>query len=230
VAHLLLIEDDRALLRALRLSLNALGHQVDISVYGEEGLAKLILGQFDLVVLDLGLPDIDGMEVCRRIRRFTSIPVIILSAIGEENRKVEALDIGADDYVTKPFSMPEFQARVRAAIRSRSARPESAESIEVKIGPLVLDKVHHEARLDGTDLSLTGREFDLLLFLAENAGLTCTHQMILRRVWGEGYLDDADSVRTYIYRLRRKLGPAHSGMLATVTGIGYRLSEGDLAN
>jgi two-component system KDP operon response regulator KdpE len=227
---LLLIEDDRALLRALRLSLNALGHQVDISVYGEEGLAKLILGQFDLVVLDLGLPDIDGMEVCRRIRRFTSIPVIILSAIGEENRKVEALDIGADDYVTKPFSMPEFQARVRAAIRSRSARPESAESIEVKIGPLVLDKVHHEARLDGTDLSLTGREFDLLLFLAENAGLTCTHQMILRRVWGEGYLDDADSVRTYIYRLRRKLGPAHSGMLATVTGIGYRLSEGDLAN
>ncbi len=230
MAHLLLIEDDRALLRALRLSLNALGHQVDISVYGEEGLAKLILGQFDLVVLDLGLPDIDGMEVCRRIRRFTSIPVIILSAIGEENRKVEALDIGADDYVTKPFSMPEFQARVRAAIRSRSARPESAESIEVKIGPLVLDKVHHEARLDGTDLSLTGREFDLLLFLAENAGLTCTHQMILRRVWGEGYLDDADSVRTYIYRLRRKLGPAHSGMLATVTGIGYRLSEGDLAN
>lgn len=186
MAKVLVIDDDPSLLRALRVSLRAGGHEVIAAVNGEQGISQTALNSPDVVVLDLGLPDIDGLAVCRRIRQWSEVPIIILSASGTEDRKVAALNGGADDYVTKPFGMAELEARIRTALRHR--KPESNEPMSAMItaGPLELDLVHHQARLEGVQVSLTAREFELLTFLARHAGRTCTQQMILSTVWGRG--------------------------------------------
>jgi two-component system KDP operon response regulator KdpE len=221
MARVLVVDDDRSLLRALRMGLSALGHGVTTAVTGEQGLAMVAAEQPEVVVLDLGLPDLDGIEVCRRIRQWSNVPVIVLSAVGLEDRKVAALDQGADDYVTKPFGMAELEARIRAAFRHRTGGPQ-AEGPNLSVGPLSLDLVHQQARLDGDVLELTAREFKLLAYLARHAGKTCTHQMILAEVWGTGYQDEPEYLRVSTYRLRRKLG-AHAGLLHTTPGIGYSL-------
>jgi two-component system KDP operon response regulator KdpE len=221
-ARILLVDDDDALLRALRIALGARGHEVVLARTATEGVAQASLTAPDVVVLDLGLPDLDGVEVCRRIRQWSQVPIIVLSAAGNEERKVAALDAGADDYVTKPFGMPELEARLRAALRRSMAAEAPARTAEIRVGPLEVDLVHHMARLDGTDLDLTGREFDLLAYLARHAGKICTHQMILRGVWGSGYGSEAHYLRVYAHRLRKKLGAAGS-MLRTQPGIGYQL-------
>jgi two-component system KDP operon response regulator KdpE len=223
MASVLVVDDDRALLRALQVALSARGHRLVSAVTGEEGLAKAAIEAPDVIVLDLGLPDIDGLEVCHRIRQWSDVPIIILSAVGLEDRKVAALDGGANDYVTKPFGMAELEARIRTAIRNRY-RSDTAEDGMLAVGGLELDLVHHEARLAGEPLSLTAREFDLLAFLARHAGKVCTHQMILGQVWGGEYGSEAEYLRVYIYRLRRKLGDAGGRMLRTAPGIGYSLS------
>jgi two-component system, OmpR family, KDP operon response regulator KdpE len=220
VATILVVDDDQALLRALRIALSARGHEVVLARSGEEGVTQASLTRPDVVVLDLGLPDLDGIEVCRRIRRFTDAPVIVLSAAGDEARKVAALDRGADDYVTKPFGMAELEARLRVALR-HGGRNEGAPS-ELDVGRLHVDLVHHMVELDGRPLDLTAREFDLLAYLARHAGKVCTHQMILREVWGSDYGNEAHYLRVYTHRLRRKLGDAGS-MLRTQPGIGYQL-------
>ncbi|MHB8506658.1 MAG: response regulator transcription factor, partial [Acidimicrobiales bacterium] len=160
VARVLVVDDDRALLRAMRVALAAKGHEVSVAVRGEEGLTKVAVDQPDVVVLDLGLPDLDGLEVCRRVRTWSDVPIIVLSATGLESRKVAALDGGADDYVTKPFGMAELEARIRAALRHR--RPEEGEATQLAVGDLSVDLLHHQVLVGGRDVELTAREFDLV--------------------------------------------------------------------
>ncbi len=223
MARILVVDDDRSLLRALRVGLEARGHQVTGALTGEEGLSQAALDQPELMVLDLGLPDIDGLDVCRRVRTWSTMPIIVLSATGLEDRKVAALDGGADDYVTKPFGMAELEARIRAALRHRQL-PEPDQPATLRTGALELDLVHHQASFGGEPLRLTAREFDLLAYLARHAGKLCTHQMILRQVWGGEYTDEAESLRVHVYRLRRKLGDAQGQLLRTAPGIGYQLA------
>jgi two-component system KDP operon response regulator KdpE len=174
-------------------------------------------------VIDLGLPDLDGLEVSRRIRQWSDVPIIVLSATGSEDRKVAALDGGADDYVTKPFGMAELEARIRTAIRHGPAESQGGET-QLAVGALELDVIHHEARLAGEAIELTVKEFDLLAFLARHAGKVCTHQMILRQVWGRGYANEAQYLRVYVHRLRRKLGDEEGRFLRTAPGVGYLLA------
>ncbi len=219
--RILVVDDDRALLRALSIGLTARGYEVVTSKTGADGVVLASLHQPDIVVLDVSLPDVDGVEVCRRIRTFSDVPILMLSALGDERRKVEALDGGADDYVTKPFSMPELEARLRV-LRRRSRREDPPTPSEVVVGALSCDVVHRTAALDGVAMPLTSKEFDLLAFLARHAGKVCTHQMILREVWGATYSTEANYLRVYAHRLRKKLGE-HGNMLVTHAGIGYEL-------
>ncbi|HUZ09639.1 MAG TPA: response regulator transcription factor [Acidimicrobiales bacterium] len=224
MAKVLVIDDDRSLLRALRLGLKAHGHEVITSVGGEDGISQTALGSPEVVVLDLGLPDLDGLTVCRRIRRWSRVPIIVLSATGAEDRKVAALDGGADDYVTKPFGMAELEARIRAAVRNRRADPDDAVPATLSVGPLRLDLVHHEAHLQGAHVELTAREFDVLSFLTRHAGKTCTHQMVLSAVWGTGYGTEAQYLHAYVHRLRQKLEDPAGRLIRTAPGVGYSLS------
>src|ERR1700722_1671781 len=206
MTRVLVVDDDRALLRALTVGLTSHGYDVITAADGSNGITRTATDQPDVVLLDLGLPDIDGLDVCSRIRQWTDVPVIVLSAAGSEQRKVAALDGGADDYVTKPFSMAELEARIRTALRHRAAPVERQEEHELSVGELHLDLVHHEARVAGRLVELTSKEFDLLAFLVRHAGRLCTHKMILENVWGSGYCSESQYLRVYVYRLRHKLG------------------------
>ncbi|HET9058370.1 MAG TPA: response regulator transcription factor [Acidimicrobiales bacterium] len=223
MARVLVVDDDKALLRALRVALGAKGHEVVVAANAQEGLSRAALAQPDVVILDLGLPDVDGLNVVRRIRSFSSVPVIVLSATALEDRKVAALDEGANDYVTKPFGMAELEARIRTALRYKGPLAQPLQTT-VQVGALTLDLVHYEASLGGSVVELTAREFEFLAFLARNAGKTCTHQMVLREVWGEEYGSEADYLRVYAYRIRKKFGPAGARLLRSVPGIGYCLA------
>lgn len=220
-----MVDDDLALLKALRIGLTARGDDVATAHSGSDGITQVALFHPDLVILDLGLPDLDGLEVCRRIREFSDIPIVVLSAYGDEHRKVEALDGGADDFITKPFGMAELEARLRVAIRHAAVRqsngPVPAEITQV--GDLEIDMVHHMATMGETALTLTSREFDLLAYLARYAGKVCTHHMILKDVWGPGYGAESNYVRVYIHRLRKKMNDDEGRILRTVPGIGYQL-------
>ena len=222
MARVLVVDDDRSLLRALRLGLQSEGHEVTTAETGEQGLAQTALLAPEVVVLDIGLPDIDGLTVCRRIREWSDVPIIILSATGEENRKVAALDGGANDYVTKPFSMAELEARIRVVVRNRSVEPAEGET-EIHCGDLDLDLIHHDVTYRGADVALTSKEFEVLSFLARHAGRTCTHRMILSAVWGVGYTKEAQYINAYVHRLRQKLDDDEGLVLRTVPGVGYYL-------
>ena len=224
MAKVLVIDDDRSLLRALSLGLQSEGHEVSTAVNGESGLSQTAIVSPDVVVLDIGLPDMDGLEVCKRIREWSDVPIIILSATGTENRKVAALDGGANDYVTKPFSMAELEARIRVVVRNRSLEPETGDGPLLERGDLRLDLVHHEASRAGQHVALTAKEFDLLSFLARHAGRTCTHQMILGAVWGVGYGHEAQYVHAYVHRLRHKLNDENGQLIRSVPGVGYLLT------
>jgi two-component system KDP operon response regulator KdpE len=223
MAKVLVIDDDPSLLRALRVSLRNGGHEVAGAVNGEQGISQAALTSPDVIVLDLGLPDIDGLTVCKRIRQWSDVPIIILSASDTEDRKVAALDGGADDYVTKPFGIAELEARIRTAIRHRSLDSGESAPSSIAVGPLELDLVHHETRVGGDRVELTAREFDLLAYLARHAGKTCTHQMILSAVWGPGYGHEGQYVRTYVHRLRQKLHDESGTLIRTAPGIGYSI-------
>jgi two-component system, OmpR family, KDP operon response regulator KdpE len=221
VAKVLVIDDDPSLLRALRLGLQAGGHEVVTAANGAQGISTTAVASPDIVVLDLGLPDLDGLAVCSRIREWSEVPIIILSASGTEDRKVAALNGGADDYVTKPFGMAELEARIRTAIRHRSGERTDAPPT-LSIGALGLDFVHHEASIGAKKLDLTTKEFEVLSYLARHSPKTCTHQMILHAVWGPGYGREAHYVHAYVHRLRHKLGDSE-GIIRTTPGVGYRL-------
>jgi len=225
VARVLAVDDDPALLRVLSIGLEALGHTVLAAHNGLEGIDQAAIGNPDAVVLDLGLPDLDGMEVCRRIRQWSDVPIIVLSADGTEDRKIASLDGGADDYMTKPFGIGELDARLRVALRHRAGDGDGAEAQAVEVGPIALDLVHHEARVQGKPVELTTREFALLSYLARNAGRICTHRMLLEHVWGPGYRTESQYLRVYVYRLRRKLGDDSGTLLRTHPGVGYQLVD-----
>jgi two-component system, OmpR family, KDP operon response regulator KdpE len=227
MATVLAVDDDQALLRVLRIGLSALGHDVLVASTGEQGISQAAIGAPDIIVLDLGLPDLDGMEVCRRIRQWSDVPIIVLSADGTEDRKIASLDGGADDYMTKPFGMGELEARIRVALRHRTSEPGEEEAKVIVVGALELDLVHHEARMGGRPVELTTREFALLVFLARNAGKICTHRMILEHVWGPHYGTETQYLRVYVYRLRRKLGDEKGEILRTNPGVGYQLVDED---
>ena len=228
MTKVLVVDDDPSLVKALRIGLAARGDDVVTARTGSDAIVQVALAHPDLVILDLGLPDLDGVEVCRRIRQFSDVPVVVLSAFGDERRKVEALESGADDFITKPFGMGELEARLRVAIRHAAARTDeaSASSPTMLVGALQIDLVHRMATLDGTSLPLTSREFDLLAYLARHAGKVCTHQMILRDVWGPGYGAETNYVRVYAHRVRKKMGDDEGRILRTIPGIGYELMVG----
>lgn len=216
----LVIDDDPALVRVLRIALRAKDYEVVTAASGAQGISEAAIEAPDVVVLDLGLPDIDGAEVCRRIREWSQVPIVVLSADGTEDRKVEVLDLGANDYMTKPFGVNELLARLRVALRHRG---EPAET-ELQVGALHLDLVHHQARMDGRELELTNREFAFLAFLGQNAGKICTHRMVLEAVWGPRHVRATRYPREYAYRLRRKLGDDGGTFLVSHPGIGYELA------
>ena len=224
MTKILVIDDDPSLLRALRLGLQAGGHDVTIANTGQQGMSQAALHAPDVIVLDMGLPDMDGLAVCRSLRTWSDVPIIVLSANDTEHRKVEALDGGANDYVTKPFSMPELEARIRAVVRARGPEPDLTPAT-IERGPLEIDIVHREARLRGEPVALTSKEFEVLAFLARHAGRTCTHQMILNAVWGSGYGEEAQYVHAYVHRLRQKLSDDTAELIQTVPGVGYCLHD-----
>jgi len=226
LARVLIVDDDPDLLNVCRVGLQALGHAVSSAETGTGGLAETAISRPDVIVLDLGLPDLDGVEVCKRIRTWSHAPIVVLSADGTEDRKVEALEAGADDYVTKPFGMRELNARLRVALRHRADREPGDGPAEFDVGPLHLDLIHYQATFNGRDLDLTAREFEFLAFLARHAGKVCTRRMILENVWGPGYAHEVNYLKVYAYRIRRKLGDEDGNFLQSDPSVGYRLADG----
>jgi two-component system KDP operon response regulator KdpE len=221
----LVVDDEPAIVRSVKTALSARGYRVLTAATGQEAIDTVALETPDVVVLDLGLPDIDGVEVCRRIRGWSDVPVVVLSAEGSDERKVLALDEGADDYVTKPFSMPELLARVRVALRHRPTTPAPDQAVLV-VGDLVVDMPHHQVTVRGRTVELTPKEFDFLAVLARHPGRVLTHRTILQEVWGPEYGTETQYLRVYASQLRRKLAddPARP-RLVTEPGVGYRLVD-----
>ena len=220
---ILVIDDEPAIRRTLRANLAARGYDVYVAETGEEGLRHASARMPRLVILDLMLPGLSGLEVCLSLRSQSRVPILVLSAREEEATKVQALDLGADDYLTKPFGMGELLARVRALLR----RPQAPVDLgtPLRVGPLDLDPSTHQARLGGAPLDLTPREFEVLAYLMRHADKVITHRLLLTAVWGPNYENDTQSLRVYINRLRRKVeaDPAHPTLLITEPGVGYRL-------
>jgi len=219
----LVVDDDSVLQRTLRINLRARGHEVLVAGTGGQALEVFEAEQPELIILDLGLPDLDGVEVLRRVRHRSAVPVIVLSARQEADDKVEALDEGADDYVSKPFNIDELLARVRAAVRR--AGPETEVPATIRTEALTLDFVDHRALRDGTEVHLTPTEWRLLAELARHEGRIVPHQDLLRAVWGPNYKTEWQYLRVFANQLRRKLepDPAHPRHLINEPGLGYRL-------
>jgi len=227
-ARILLVEDDEGTRTALARELAGRGYLVDEAADGRTALLRWEARRPDVVLLDLGLPDIDGLEVIRRIRREAATPIVILSGRYEEREKVEALDRGADDYVTKPFGSDELQARLRAAIR-RAAGPARDSAGRLRVGDLVLDVPRHEVHYGAVPIELTPREFEILRVLLVEAGRVVTKARVLRAVWGEAYQAEDSYVYVHVGQLRRKLAAADPGgalarLITTEPGVGYRIA------
>jgi two-component system KDP operon response regulator KdpE len=222
VTKVLVVDDEPQIRRALRTSLEAHGYEVVVVGTGEEGVLAAADAAPDLLLLDLGLPDLDGTEVIRRVRAFTEVPVIVLSVRDAQHDKVAALDAGADDYVTKPFGMEELLARARAAMRR--AVPEDPTPPLLRYGELEVDLARRLVTRDGQALHLTPTEYGLLEALVTNPDKLLTHQWLLRRVWGQGYGTETTYLRTYVRALRKKLGDdaARPALIVTEPGVGYR--------
>jgi len=224
--RILVVDDEKAIRRYLHASLNAQGNVVFEASNGEEALRAAAVNRLDIVILDLGLPDIDGVEVTRRLREWSQIPIIILSVREQERDKIAALDVGADDYLTKPFGTGELMARIRAAIR-RSTRNEDEPLIE--INQLKVDLARRQVTLANQEIALTPTEYDILRILAQNIGKVLTHRQLLQQVWGQAYGEDMHLLRVNISNLRRKIepDPSRPTYILTEAGVGYRLrSEG----
>jgi two-component system KDP operon response regulator KdpE len=220
--RILVVDDERAIRRYLRATLTAYGNVVSEAPNGEEALRAAALEKPDLIILDLGLPDLDGVEVARRIREWSQTPIIVLSVREQERDKIAALDAGADDYLTKPFGTGELMARIRVAIR-RSLHPESEPVIEV--GELKVDLAHRRVTIAEAEATLTPTEYELLRLMAQNIGRVLTHRQLLQQVWGQPYGDDLHMLRVNISNLRRKIepDPARPHYILTEAGVGYRL-------
>ena len=223
MTRVLVVDDEPQILRALQTSLRGAGYEVDTAATGEQALTAAAVRPPDAVILDLVLPDLRGTDVSRELRAWSSVPIIILSVVGDEHEKVAALDAGADDYVTKPFGVDELLARLRAALR----RAEPSGEPVATIGDLTIDFEKHAVSMRGSAVSLTPHEYALLTLLARNEGKLLTHQAILREVWGRAYAEESHYLHVYVSQLRRKLepDPARPRYILTEPGAGYRLVD-----
>jgi len=224
-ARILVVDDDPAILRAVGRALAGRGYAVLSAADGRTAMESARGSHPEVILLDLVLPDSDGIDLCRQIRTFSDVPIIVLSAVGEDAKKVEALDEGADDYLTKPFSMEELQARIRAALR-RTANQGS--SSQLLAGGVVLDVATHAVKVDGQPVHLTPKEFLLLSELLRNQGKLQTQRHLLSQVWGPEYVDDNHILRTFIHQLRRKLAAVSADAGALIVndpGVGYRIEK-----
>jgi two-component system KDP operon response regulator KdpE len=226
-ARVLVVDDEPQILRFLRASLGASGFEVVEAETGAEALKRAAADAPEIIVLDLGLPDMDGKDVIRSLREWSEIPIIVLSARAREAEKIEALDLGADDYVNKPFGIGELLARLRAALRHR-LRQQGTTPV-VTAGDLKIDIARHKVTRGEAEIHLTPKEFDLLKLLAQNAGKVVTHRQLLQAVWGPAHLEDTAYLRVFIGQVRRKIdaeGDAAS-LIENAAGVGYRLRDDD---
>ncbi len=220
-ARVLVVDDERQILRALEMKLRGAGYAVETAATARDALAQAAMRPPEAVILDLLLPDGSGTDVCRELRTWSTAPILVLSAVGEEKEKIAALDAGADDYVTKPFSGDELLARLRAALRRTGS---SAEPV-LEVGDLRIDRDKRSVTVAGRPISLTPTEYDLLRLLAENEGKLLTHPAILRAIWGPAYREESNYLHVYVSHLRRKIepDPARPRYILNQPGVGYRL-------
>lgn len=224
--RILVIDDNPQMQKLVTANLQARGYGTQVASSGEEALEAFKIGKFDMVLLDLILPGISGIEVCNWIRQQSDVPIVVLSAREDEDMKVHALDAGADDYITKPFSQEEMMARVRAVLR-RANTNASGKKAEIQIKDLVINLQAHRAFVKGEDMHLTRTEFALLVELAQNQESVLTHDNLLARVWGPEYRDSSHYLHIYLGRIRKKLGSEMETLLETVPGVGYILHSAD---
>lgn len=224
-AQILLIEDEPEIRRFLRVSLEAAGYRWTEAVDGSSGMRMARAEPPDLVILDLGLPDVEGLEVIADLRAWTKAPILILSARGEDQSKIDALDAGADDYLTKPFSVGELLARIRVALRHAARRDDSGETL-VEIGELRINLADRQVHVGPREIRLTATEYRLLAALARHAGRVVTHRQLLKEVWGPGSVDETHYLRVYMAQLRHKLedNASQPRYLLTEPAVGYRLA------
>jgi two-component system KDP operon response regulator KdpE len=225
-ALILLVDDEKAIQRAMAPLLRSRGYTVNTAENGREALASVDADRPDLVILDLGLPDLDGTAVCQQIRERSDVPIVVLSARGAERDKIAALDQGADDYVTKPFSPEELLARIRVALRRTLGRDEAPQG-HLRAGDLVIDLGRRRVTRGETEVHLTPKEYDLLCFLAARAGQVVTRRAILRAIWGPHSVDQPEHLRVLVGQIRRKIerDPARPTLLLTEPWVGYRLAD-----
>lgn len=225
-ARILVVDDEKQIRRMLTAALEGYGYSIGEAASGNECLRQASIFHPDLIVLDLGLPDIDGIEVIERLREWTQTPIIVLSVREHEDDKIKALDAGADDYVTKPFSMGELLARLRAALR-RMAK--SDDEPVFTFGELSMDLARRNVTIRGKEVKLTPTEYEVLKYLAQQAGRVVTHRQLLRAIWGSNYQEESQYLRVYIGQLRRKIetDPSQPSHIITEPGVGYRLVTGD---
>ena len=218
----LVVEDDPSVAELLTTALGARHHTVVVTRTGAAALDAASANEPGVVILDLGLPDMDGLEVCARLRETSGVPIVVLSADGDEERKVAALDLGADDYVTKPFSTPELMARLRVARRNRPRGADAQAPRNLSAGRVLIDTDAHAVTVAGERVHLTQKEYRLAILLVSRAGRVLTHASIMKELWPAGG-GSAESLRVHVTNLRRKLGTASGVEIATETGVGYRL-------
>ena len=223
--RILVVDDEPQIIRFLKPALGAAGYEVVTAANAAEAIRLSATQSPDALLLDLGLPDKDGKEVIREVRAFSQVPIIVLSARDRETEKISALDLGADDYVNKPFGIGELLARIRAVTRSRN-QGKPVESV-FQAGDLTIDTGRHHVALDGQPVKLTPKEFDLLLLLMRNAGKVMTHKQILNTIWGPAHAEDVQYLRVLVGQLRQKIerAPAEPTLVLTEPGIGYRLAD-----
>jgi two-component system KDP operon response regulator KdpE len=223
--RVLVVDDEPQIHRFLRPALTAVGYEVQAAENGRDALRLISTAPPDVVVLDLGLPDMDGKDVLREARSFSKVPIIILSARDHEMEKILAFDAGADDYVEKPFAIGELMARLRAALRH--VGHESREPAKIEIGPLCIDFVKHLVMKNGVAVKLTPKEYDILAMLARHSGRLLTHRQLLTAVWGPAHEDDTQYLRVYVGQLRAKIeeNPSSPRLVLTEPGVGYRFAE-----
>jgi two-component system, OmpR family, KDP operon response regulator KdpE len=223
--RVLVVDDEPAILRFLKPALEANSYEIETAGTVADATKLIASKSPDIVVLDLGLPDGDGKDVIRRVREWSDVPIIILSARDREIEKIEALDLGADDFVNKPFGVGELLARMRTALRHHMQR--KAETPVLEVGDLKIDSVRHQVSRAGEEVKLTPKEFELLSFLARHAGKVLTHKQILTAVWGPAHTEDTQYLRVYIGHIRQKVeqNPDDPRIITTEPGIGYRIAE-----